>query len=330
MGHTVEMQSTNGMDFFPNDLRENISDLNGIYDMQLSYTAPRNWQYYLSRGNKNRFAIWNYESTVLPVGMAKNYHFIDQLLPSSNFSKQIFLGANIPETHMTVVPHGIDTEKFATARPYPLKTRKTYKILANIAQCHIRKNVSNLLEAFGKAFTKKDDVCLVLKIVDKKPEQPFDVSFPDIYATFNNKYKDHADIEIIDTYINDIEGLYLSCDMVLTLSRAECFWLPGLEGFAAGKLVIAPRYGGQLDYMNDDNSLLIDGKVVRADRNAQYWTASPYAAYFEPSTNHAATILRHAVDNYDSLLAKFRPNMQAKVRGLSWHNVAKQIESLAK
>jgi len=330
LGHKVEMISTNGMEHYPDDLKENLSTLDGIFDMQISYTALRNFQQYLSRGNKNRFGIWNYESTILPVGMAKNYHYADQMLPSSNFSKQIFLDAHIPETHMTVVPHGVDAEKFATAKPYPLKTRKTYKIFANIAQPHLRKYLDGLLVAYGKAFTKSDDVCLVLKIVDKKPEQPFDVSFQDIYSGFKNKYKNHSEIEIVDTFIPDIETLYAACNVVFTMSKAECFWLPGLESFAAGKITIAPRYGGQLDYMNDENSLLIDGKIVRADIRMQYWTGSPYASVFEPSTDHAATLLRHAVDNYDTLLTKFSPNMQTKVKELSWTNVAKQIVSLAK
>src|SRR5574338_1087989 len=91
LGHDVDLFSTNGDQHFPDDLRpylkgfidENTqvtpdnfpqmvaSKLNATYDMQLSYTALRNFDNYFIRGNKNRFGIWNYETTILPKAFAK-------------------------------------------------------------------------------------------------------------------------------------------------------------------------------------------------------------------------------------------------------------------
>jgi glycosyltransferase involved in cell wall biosynthesis len=329
-GHEVHMFSTNGLEHFPQDLRQNLRVLEGDYDMQLTYTAMRNFSHYLSHGNKNRFAIWNYETTVLPHGFAKNYRFSDRMLPSSQFSKKIFADAGVPEENMVVVPHGVNLDKFESVEPYPLKTKKSFKILANIAQPHIRKNIPGLLEAYGKAFTKQDDVCLVLKVVNKPPTEAFDVSFNEIYTTFKQKYKNHAEVEILSNFIIDIEGLYKSCHAVITMTHAECFWMPGLEGMAAGNLIIAPKYGGQLDYMNASNSLLIDGTIGKADRRMQYWTQSPYAAVFNPSIDHAIDVLRFAKDNYENLMKDFRPRMKKVVQNHTWDNVAAQILELAK
>lgn len=328
-GHDVHMFSTNGLDLFPEDLRPNLRVLDGEYDMQLTYTAMRNFSQYLSHGKKNRFPIWNYETTVLPQGFAKHYKYSDKMLPSSNFSKEIFANAGIPKEAMVVVPHGIDPSKFESAGAYPLKTKKSFKLLANIAQPHLRKNIPGLLEAFGKAFTKKDDVCLVLKVVDKPPSQVFEVSFAEIFGDFKRKYKDHAEIEVLSNFIVDIEGLYKSCHAIITMTHAECFWLPGLEAMAAGNLVIAPNYGGQLDYMNRDNSLLIDGKVGRADQRMQYWTQSPYAAVFNPDVDSAVDMLRFSFNNYENLMKDFRPNMKKVAEAFTWDNAAAQILRLA-
>jgi len=329
-GHDVDMFSTNGLEFFPKDLQSNLRILGNDYDMQLTYTAMRNFPHYLNHGSKNRFGIWNYETTVLPHGFAKNYRFADKMLPSSQFSKKIFADAGVPNDSMVVIPHGIDLEKFESVESYPLKTKKSFKILANIAQPHIRKNIPGLLEAFGKAFTKQDDVCLVLKVVNKPPTQAFDVSFSEIYASFKDKYKNHAEVEILSNFIVDIEGLYKSCEAIITMSHAECFWMPGLEAMAAKNIVIAPRYGGQLDYMNDDNSLLIDGKEVKADKRMQYWTQSPYAAVFSPNIDHAVEMLRTAKNNYNNLIEKFKPNMNSMVNNHTWNSVAGQILELAR
>jgi len=350
MGHDVDLFSTNGNLYFPEDLKPNLKGFieeNSIrspqdyidliqnklyhnYDMQLSYTAFKNFDKYFIRGNKNRFGIWNYETTVLPKAFGKYYTHVDKVLPSSNFSKKIFLDNGIPDHVQDVIPHGINLNEFRIAENFKLKTTKKYKVLCNIAQPHLRKNIAGLLKTWGEAFTNKDDVCLVLKISKKKPEAQFEVSFDDLFASFKSKYKNHAEVEVIDYFIPSIEGLYKSCDIVMTMANAECFWMPGLEGFAANKIVIAPRYGGQLDYMNDQNSILIDGKIIRADNKMQYWEPSPYASVFDPNINQAAEKLRHVIKNYDDYLAKFSPNTQSLVENYTWDKVTNKILSLAK
>jgi len=342
LGHEVDLFSTNGLDHFPEDLMPNIKgwvnegesqqhiagQLRNDYDMQLSYTAFKNFPIYFVRGNKNRFGIWNYETDVLPKAFAKYTKSVDKVLPSSQFSKDIFIKNGIAADRQVVVPHGIHADRFATLGKYPLKTQKKIKILANIAQPHLRKNIPGLLEAFGKAFTKKDDVCLVLKVSIRPPKQAFDVDFNALFSQFKKKYKDHAEVEIISNFITDIETLYNACDAVYTMTHTECFWMPGLEGFAANKIVIAPRYGGQLDFMNDNNSLLVEGKECRAPMQAQYWEPSPYAKMFNPSTDHGAEVLRKMYNDYDNLLAKFSPNMKSLLPNYSWTKVAEQIVGL--
>lgn len=350
LGHKVDLFSTNGTQYFPDDLKPYLrgsieegipvtaknypeiigSRLESNYDMQLSYTALRNFCSYFVRGDKNRFGIWNYETTVLPKAFAKYYICVDKVVPSSNFSKKIFSDNGMPATQQTVIPHGIHLDRFQNLGKYPLRTTKKYKVLANIAQCHLRKNIPGLLKAWAKAFTKQDDVCLVLKVARKSPNPSFDIPFNQIYKDWDAANKNHAEVEIIDKFITDIETLYNSCDVVITMSHAECFWMPGLEAFAANKIVIAPRYGGQLDYMNDDNSILIDGKTIRADNRMQYWEPSPYAAVFEPNVDQCAAKLKDLIVNYDDYLKKFSPKMQEILPNYSWTKVAEQFIALCK
>jgi glycosyltransferase involved in cell wall biosynthesis len=353
LGHKVDLFSTNGTSNFPEDLKPYLkgyieenqpitttnydslvtNKLDKNYDMQLSYTALKNFEHYFIRGDKNRFGIWNYETTILPKSFAKYYKYVDKVLPSSNFSKKIFTDNGIPEENQVMIPHGIHLNRFSNLGKYPLKTKKKYKILCNIAQPHLRKNIPAMLESFSRAFTKEDDVCLVLKISKKSANNSnasFDVNFNKIYNDWNKKFKNHGEVEIIDTFITDIEPLYNACDVIFTMANTECFWMPGLEGFAANKIVVAPRYGGQLDYMNDDNSILIGGKIIRADNRMQYWEPSPYAACFEPDVNECALKLKDVISNYDDYINKFSPNMKALLPNYTWRKVAEKIVSISK
>lgn len=356
LGHDVDIFSTNGNLYFPQDLKENlkgfiepgknytqndyislISKLDKNYDMQLSYTVFFHFANYFSRGSKNRFGIWNYETTVIPKGFAKYCGAIDQVLPSSEFSRKIFLDNGIKDDKMTVIPHGVDLKRFENKNKYKINSNKKYKILANIAQPHFRKNLPGLLEAYAKAFTRKDDVCLVLKISKKSPQniigkEPviMDINVDSLLLDLKKKYKDLGEIKIIDEFIPDIVELYNACDIVFTMSLAECFYMPGLEALAANKIVVAPRYGGQLDFLNDKNSMLIDGKIIRADTKMQYWEPSVYAKAFMPSIDDAANKLKEVVNNYDDYLTTFSPFIKEKTNEFTWTNAVNKILKLSK
>lgn len=350
LGHKVDLFSTNGIERFPTDLKPYIKGyieentqittsnfekvigkkLDASYEMQLSYTALKNFPHYFVRGDKNRFGIWNYETTILPKTFARCHTAVDKILPSSNFSKNIFIDNGIPDNKQVVVPHGIEIEKYKNLEKYPIKTNKKYKILANIAQPHLRKNIKGLFTAYGQAFNNEDNVCLIIKISKRKGSAPFEVDFDALLSDFKKTYKNHGEIKIVDMFLTDIEPLYHACDIVWTMAHTECFWMPGLEGFAANKVVIAPRYGGQLDYMNDNNSILIDGKEIRADLKMQYWEPSPYAKAFEPDITHCVEKLRDVIKNYDDYHKSFAPNMQEVIQEYTWEKATQKIIQLVK
>jgi glycosyltransferase involved in cell wall biosynthesis len=343
LGNEVDFVSTDGFQekYCPTDLKPFVREKPfGTYDCQVSYTAPHNWPDYLSHGKKNRFAIWNYEYNSkgnapksLLQGFAKYHHAVDMVLPSSYFTKEVFESMKIPTDRMVVVPHGINLDDFKSNKKVELRTNKSKKILLNIAQPHRRKALPLALKAFGKAFTKDDDVCLVAKVFTKNKgiqgrHNQFDVDFPAMYKTFENKFKNHAEVEFVSSYIPNIAEIYNACDINYSTTYAECFWLPGLEAMASGLINVAPNYGGLLDFCNAGNSLLVGGDIKRAGRQHQYWKFNPYAVHFEVNIDDAAEKLRTAVNDYDNLLVRFRSPMEKIVNKFTWARAAQQIIGL--
>lgn len=346
-GHDVHLYPTDldKKDHIPADLQPYVKQytdprrllINDTFDCNISYTAPLNWRHYLQHGKKNRFAIWAFEffseKNILPTGYAKYYQHTDLILPPSNYVKEIFRNSGIPEDHMVVVPHGIHLEDYQNKTKYPLQTKKKFKIGLALGQLHRRKNAKGLLKAYFKAFSKDDDVCLVLKVQSQKQQQKanmhqFDEDFYTVYNGLKEKYKDRGEVELVTTFIPDMIEFYNSLDCLFSMTNCEGFGMPFLEMAGANKLVIVPRHGGQLDFLNDNNSLLIDGKIVRAPRNYLYWEASSYAEMFQPSIDDGAAKLRYAYENYDDLMEKFSPEMKKTAEKFTWDDAVEKILNL--
>jgi glycosyltransferase involved in cell wall biosynthesis len=285
LGHQVDLFSTNGVQYFPTDLKpylighseEASPQVYGLtpgkdYDMNFSYTALKNFPVNLSHSNKNRFGCWAWEWSginSLPTGFAKYHQQTDYVVSPSNYCKKIFQDSGIPENKLITIPHGIDFDELNSAEPIKLNTDKI-KICVNIGQCHMRKGIDLTLEAYGKAFSKKDNVCFIIKVSEKEPTAPFEVSFKEELIKFSKKYPNHAEIKIIREFIPNIYSLYKACDIYFHLTRCEGFGMPFAEALFSGMSVVAPRHGGQLDFLNDDNSTLIGGTETFAPPKSLY------------------------------------------------------------
>jgi glycosyltransferase involved in cell wall biosynthesis len=342
--HDVHLFSTNGIRYFPDDLQSNLIGYfdettratygkvpDDNYDMQISYTAFKNFPLYLSHGTANRFGLWTYEfagKNALPDGFAKHYKFTDKILPPSHFAKQVFMDSGVPESHLTVIPHGVDFEQINDAVTYKLKTQKSTTILAVIAQVHRRKNLAGMLEMYGKAFTNKDDVCLVLKVQDRDPKQAFELSFKDLFNQFKDTFKNHAEVEIVREFIPNIYSLYKACDIVFSASHCEGFGMTALEANALGKINVTSRYSGFLDFLNDDNALLIEGKEFTVPPNFLYWTHKFGTKAFMPDIDSGVQQLRTAVTHKERLLDTYKHNITMTKEKYNWDVITKQIMEL--
>lgn len=339
--HDVSLFSTDGTDHLPDELKKQLTGYStdgknvfgsipsNDYDLAISYTAPINFPGYLSHGKK-KFGIWCYEwagKNVLPNGFAKNYQVCDQILAPTHFAKQVFLDSGVPASKISVIPHGVD-KQFIGDSIIKLPTTKNFKLLFNVAQNHKRKNIDGLLEAYGKAFTKNDDVSLIIKGKESKKQFPFEISLNDAINSFRKKYPNHAEIKILSNYIEDISALYRSIDASVTLSFCEGFYYPGLESALSGKLSIAPNWGGQLDFLNSDNALLVAGTEARADPSSMYWESKNNAIWFKSSIDDAVDKLRFAKNNFTTLNQQIEKNRHQMYEKYNWSTVTKQIIDL--
>jgi glycosyltransferase involved in cell wall biosynthesis len=88
----------------------------------------------------------------------------------------------------------------------------------------------------------------------------------------------------------EMNGLLQSCDVLVSLHRAEGFGLPPAEAMWLGKPVIATNYSGNTDFMTEANSALIPYHLVQIGVDQ-----GPYekdAVWAEPDLEAAAEAMR--------------------------------------
>jgi glycosyltransferase involved in cell wall biosynthesis len=361
----VFLKSTNGLEHFPDDLKplllpgyhshpsmpelaflgpdgenklldrqqlpEDVADPNRPYDLEMAYTILYQIPRRFHRESACRMVIWNFESSVLPQGWHLYHRGADFILPSSQYSCDIFLRNGIPSSKLAVVPHGVRPDMFHPGiPPFRLHTQKRVKFLHN-AIPHARKCHDRVIRAYLDAFTGDDDVCLVLKTRFLQPgkDKPFEVDVRSILERRLKGRSNPPEIEIVNSFVPDIGSLYTACDAVVSMSACEGFWLPGLEALACGCVIIAPRHGGQLDFLDDSNALLVDTGEMKAPLGMQYWTHAPDAVVGDPSERHCAELMRRVYADPAGEKARVAESAARTAGKFSWEAAARRIVDLA-
>lgn len=336
-GHELFLNTTNGIKGVPKALLKFFRDCPNP-DIDIVYTLPQNYPHRFSgtlagtKKAKLRLGIFNYESSILPPGWADYHTYVDYFLPSSEYVRDIFLRAGIPDEKIVVLPLGVDFDAL-NAPPdegFKFNTNKKFKLL-NISIPHARKNIPLLIDSYFEEFSADDDICLIVKttIAGKKDHFEIDVkaAFEEIKTRHRNKSL--PEIILLEHRFNNMATIYKETDALINVAASEGFGLPLLEAMACGKLVAAPRYGGVLDFLeHNKNSLLIDTVEVKAPPEYQYWQASPGATVGYPTKESIRATMRKLYENHHELHKKFDENMKRTVEKYTWENSAKMILDL--
>ena len=108
------------------------------------------------------FQPWEY-GAIPSAWLAPLCDLVDEVWVPTSFVKGGFVQSGVPAERVQVIPLGIDPDLFSPSGPaLPLPTSKKFKFLFVGGTIH-RKGIDVLLRAYGRAFYRSDDVCLVIK-----------------------------------------------------------------------------------------------------------------------------------------------------------------------
>jgi len=238
-----------------------------------------------------RIAYWYWELDTIPESWLKQWKLIDEVWAATNFVADALRQRFGSRVH--IMFPGIQLAQFRQRpRGYFGLTGKDewiFLFVFHFTSIMERKNPLGLIRAFKQAFSVNEPVRLVLK-----------TSFGDRHPALLDEIHSAAagaKITVIDGIFSQDETLSLidACDAYVSLHRSEGLGLTMAEAMLLGKPVIGTRYSGNVDFMDDTNSLLVDFRLVQLGRTIPPYDADTYWA--EPSVDHAAQLMRRVYEN---------------------------------
>jgi glycosyltransferase involved in cell wall biosynthesis len=129
---------------------------------------------------------------------------------------------------------------------------------------------------------------------------------------------------------DDVLSLMDACDAYVSLHRSEGLGLTMAEAMLMGKPVIATNFSGNVDFMDDSNSLLVPYELVKLG-----WPIPPYDGHLEwaqPSVEHAAQYMRRMYDDQAWARELGERGKRSAETNLSLHTagerIAKRLEEI--
>jgi glycosyltransferase involved in cell wall biosynthesis len=153
-----------------------------------------------------------------------------------------------------------------------------------------RKNAIGLIDAFCEAFAPNEGPVLVLKSInaDKRLIE---------FEKLKWECRGRSDIIVIDEYFDVVKAASLMAvsDCYVSLHRSEGLGLTMAEAMALGKPVIATGYSGNMDFMSEENSILIPWTLVPVGKDAESYP--PLAMWAEPNLEAASAAMRRVYED---------------------------------
>jgi glycosyltransferase involved in cell wall biosynthesis len=234
----------------------------------------------------NHIGFWAWELPDFPKAFRSAFSFVDSVWTVSDFAAAA-IGKNT----------AVSVAKVTLPVPIPSGWRKGDKRHFGISERDFvvlssfdfksnfeRKNPIAGVEAFKAAFKPDEGAILILKSSNSS-------EFPEQFDALKRACANRHDIRLISDLLPIQENsMLLDCaDVFLSLHRAEGYGINLIDSMARGIPVVATGYSGNLDFMNERNSLLVPYELSQVEH---YGGVKIQSSWAEPDIGYAAARLR--------------------------------------
>ena len=226
----------------------------------------------------------------------------DQVWVPCAHNLEAFERGGVPSNRLRVVGETIDFDLFAPgAEPLELGTPNGHFVFLSNLEFSERKAWRQLLSAWVRAFASTDPVYLVLKTTND-PDGSLGRRVRDAVAAAirANGRTAAAPVHLLSHTLSppDLVRMYAAADAYVLASRGEGWGRPYMEALAMGLPTIASRWSGPLEFMRDEHSWLVDGRLVPVPRDHGVFADDVSAhRWFEPDVDALSAALTDVASN---------------------------------
>ena len=251
-----------------------------------------------------------FETDRIPTEWVEKCNEMDEIWVPSDFNVATFHNSGVVKEKLVKIPESIDLNIYndQNSKLYDLKNIKGFKFLS-VFDWNLRKGWDVLIRAFSEEFLGNKNVYLILKIWSSYGKSIKEIK-NDLKKYLRKKNLSEKIFSQVIFYkknlsIVDLPKLYNSVDAFVLPTRGEGWGRPMMEAMAMEVPTIATKWSGQLEFMNDDNSFLIDYKLVDIPPEACKETpAFKGHKWAEPSVEHLKKIMREVFEDKEGAIKK--------------------------
>src|SRR4051812_27376435 len=246
---------------------------------------------------------------------------VDEIWTPSDYARQAYIAAGIAPELVHVVPNGVDLDRFSPDGPARELPTDKGTVFLFVGGTTWRKGIDLLLEAYGRAFTAADDVCLAVKGIGAKTSYRGQTA-EDMIAEFR-RLPDAPELLFLDEDVpfDEVPALFRAADVVVQAYRGEGFCLPALEALACGKPVVVTGGGPTDEFVTDACGWRVESRRVALP--GSLFEQDPLAGQgwvLEPELDVLVPTLRLAAD--PAARAAKAAHARAQASLFSWKNAA--------
>ena len=246
----------------------------------------------LRRPGVYRIAYWAWELESVPDEWILAAELVDEIWAPTQFVAKA-MRARMPRPVFQMLP-GVEVGPLEEMRRASFRIPEDHFVFLFMFDLHSqlhRKNPGAVVRAFKTAFRADDAATLVIKTTGG------DIHTADLAEL--QRIAQGPNIVLIEENVSRAQayGLIAMADCFVSLHRSEGFGLGLAEAMLLGKPVIATGYSGNLDFMNRENSLLVDYQITQIGEDRPIYTRGNFWA--EPSAEQAASYMREVYERPD-------------------------------
>ena len=300
-------------------------------DVHLHIVIPNEFQ---PIAKKNIGVTAGIETTIPLPQWVDGCNKMDETIFVSDFTRNVFLNASFEDKNgkqvkmkrdSSVLFEGVDTDIYKQTKKISddvnglfddIKEDFSFLFVGHWLSGNLgqdRKDTGMLVKVFCETFkNQKNPPALILKtsgadfsILDREDILKKVRTITDsIQGELPNVYVIHGDFT--DSEMNDLYN-HPKVKAHISFTHGEGFGRPLLEAAQSGKPVVAPGWSGQLDFLNPNYSILLNGSLTTVPKESFQKGVifdSPENKWFTVNYNVASSIMKDMVNNYSKYLLK--------------------------